>query len=103
MDVDSKLTCPVYVAHDLSGVSSSLVQLRAEIVSRLDGAADLGGQAATMSRGSFGLHQLAILVVSRQAPGTMEHGQGAIRIDVDPDRDLQWKRCGSWGICRLWP
>ena len=38
--------------------------------------------------GSSGLDQPAIRVVACQAPGAMEHGQGPIRIRVDPDRDL---------------
>ena len=32
--VDSKLTCPVYGAHDLSGSSPRVFQPRAEIVAR---------------------------------------------------------------------
>ena len=32
--VDSKLTCPVYVAHDLSGSFLQVFQPRAEILSR---------------------------------------------------------------------
>ena len=46
------------------------------------------GQAAAPSVGASGLDQLAIRVVARQTPGAMEHGQGPIRIRVDPDQDL---------------
>jgi hypothetical protein len=35
--VDSKLTCPVYVVHDLPGSSSRVFQPRAEIVARTVG------------------------------------------------------------------
>jgi hypothetical protein len=38
--------------------------------------------------GSSGLNQLAIRVVARQTPGTMEHRQRPIRIFMDSHRDL---------------
>ena len=38
--------------------------------------------------GSPGLDQPAIRVVACQAPGAVEHGQGPIRIFMDPHRDF---------------
>ena len=46
------------------------------------------GQAAAGWEGSSGLDQPAIRLVACQTPGTMEQGHGAIRIGMDPHRDL---------------
>lgn len=94
--VDSKLTCPVDVAHDLSGFlpSGALSGARANFFAHRGSpindrvvARSLGRVAAAWV-GASGLEQPAIWLVARQAPGAMEHGQGASGILVDPDRDL---------------
>lgn len=94
--VDSKLTCPVDVAHDLSGFlpSGALSGARANFFAHRESpindrvvARSLGRVAAAWV-GASGLEQPAIWLVARQAPGAMEHGQGASGILVDPDRAL---------------
>jgi hypothetical protein len=79
--VYSKLTCPVYVAHDLSGSFFRVIQPRADMVSRLGG---LGSTVSGTSDpwvgplsglvGSSGLDQPAFRVVARQTPKPMEQG-----------------------------
>ena len=93
--VDSKLTCPVYVAHDLSGSSFRVFQPRAEIVSCTVGlGSTIGGTCDPWVGpvrgwvGSSGLDQSAICVVARQTPEAMEDRQGPIGIFVHPHRDL---------------
>ncbi len=46
------------------------------------------GQAAAGWEGSSGLDQPAIRLVACQTQGAMEQGHGAIRIGMDPHRDL---------------
>ena len=55
--------------------------------------------------GSPGLDQRAIRVGARQAPGAVEHGQGPIRLFMDPHRDrhLMEPGGGFCGICRGGP
>ena len=48
--------------------------------------------------GSPGLDQRAIRVGARQAPGAVEHGQGPIRLFMDPHRDRHLMEPG--GILR---
>jgi len=93
--VDSKLTCLVYVAHDLSGsffseCSTGALDVRPAPCTdnrRLVGCPiPRSGCGGGGSRD--GLDQPAIGVIARQTPRPMEHRQGPLRVFVHPHRDL---------------
>ncbi len=93
--VDSKLSCPVYEAHDLSGISFRVI-----LAARRDFFAHNGLRghdrsvtrsmdwAATTGLSPARLDHLPIRLIPCQASRAMKHRQRAIRIRMDPDRDL---------------
>ena len=63
--VDSKLSCPVYVAQDLSGSSLLRFQPRAEIISRTVGLGAAIGRSRDRAIGSFRRPDSAAVSINR--------------------------------------